>query len=209
MTPTKATLATRSVLDVSELPDTAFGPRDLVWWGTLGFIVIEGFTLALCAVVYIYLMQNAIEWPPRGTPLPAIGVPTLQVAAMLLSLPLVAWLGRVALRCDLARTRIALTILTPVCALLVALRFVELTRSLNVRWDTNAYGSAQWLVVVTHGTLLLFQFVEVTGVAVAFWFAELEQKHFSDAADVAFYWYFMVLAWIPLYVLCFLLPRWV
>jgi hypothetical protein len=25
---------------------------------------------------------------------------------------------------------------------------------------------------------------------------------------MVFYWYFMVLSWLPLYVLCFWLPRW-
>jgi heme/copper-type cytochrome/quinol oxidase subunit 3 len=207
--PTHAPRATRTVLDVSELPDTAFGSRDIVWWGTLGFVVIEGFTLALCAVVYLYLMQNADAWPPTGTLEPSLGVPTVQAVAMLLSLPLAVWMGRVARRCDLAKTRIALTAGTLVCAVLLTLRLVELIGSLNVQWDTNAYGSAQWLVVVSHGTLLLFQFVEIAGIAIAFWFASLEQKHFSDAADAAFYWIFMVLAWPPLYVLCFLVPRWV
>ena len=37
------------VVELSELPDVVFGPRDLMWWGTLGFMVIEGFTLVLCA----------------------------------------------------------------------------------------------------------------------------------------------------------------
>ena len=59
---------TRTVLDVSKLPDIAFGPADIVWWGTLGFVVIEGFTLVLCAAVYLYLTQNFATWPPQGTP---------------------------------------------------------------------------------------------------------------------------------------------
>jgi cytochrome c oxidase subunit III len=36
----------------------------------------------------------------------------------------------------------------------------------------------------------------------------VEEKHFSDVADMVFYWLFMVLAWMPLYVLCFWVPRW-
>jgi cytochrome c oxidase subunit 3 len=87
------------------------------------------------------------------------------------------------------------------------MRMIELTQSLHVRWDTNAYGSSQWLVLGAHGTLLLMQFVEMGGIALAFWFGNIEQKHFSDADDAAFYWYFMVAAWIPLYVMCFLFPR--
>ena len=68
---------------------------------------------------------------------------------------------------------------------------------------------AQWLVVGAHATLLLVELVEIGGMAAMFWLAPIEEKHFSDVADASFYWYFMVLAWLPLYVLCFLVPRWI
>jgi heme/copper-type cytochrome/quinol oxidase subunit 3 len=200
---------TRPVADVAHLPDSAFGHRDLMWWGTVGFMVIEGFTLALCAVVYVYLGKNFDSWPPLGTPNPSLGVPTLHVALMLLSLPVVRWVSHAARDFQLGKVRIGLTVLSLICALFVGLRAVELLDSLNVKWSTNAYGSAQWLVVGSHATLILIELVEVAGVALMFWIAPIEEKHFSDADDVAFYWYFMVLAWLPLYVLCFLGPRWV
>ena len=80
--------------------------------------------------------------------------------------------------------------------------------TLNVKWDTNAYASAQWLLLVMHGTLLTVELVEVGGMMLIFWLAPVEEKHFSDVADMTFYWAFMVLAWMPLYVLCFWVPRW-
>lgn len=197
----------RAAVDAADLPDVAFGPHDIVWWGTLVFVVIEGVTLALSAVVYIYLSRNAEAWPPHGTPLPSLGYPTTQLVAMLSSLALARQLSLAARRFDFARVRIWATAAAAACGLFVALRMLELLVSLNVRWDSNAYGSAQWLVVGTHGFLLLMQFVEMTGIAIAFWFAPVTAKHFSDADDAAFYWYFMVLAWVPLYALCFLTPR--
>jgi cytochrome c oxidase subunit III len=199
----------RVVMDVAALPDVVFGHRDIVWWGTVGFVVIEGFTLVLCAAVYVYLTQNFAAWPPENTPRPALVVPTIQVVLMLASLPFASWVHRAATRFELQRVRMGLTICAVVVTLFVALRIVELVVSLNVRWDSNAYGSAQWLVVGSHATLLIIQAVEVIGVAAMFWIAPIERKHFSDAADLMFYWYFMVLAWVPLYVLCFLLPRWI
>jgi cytochrome c oxidase subunit III len=199
----------RPVLDLRELPDVVFGPRDLMWWGTLGFVIIEGFTLVLCAAAYVYLTQNFSTWPPQNTPRPSLAVPTLQVLVMLLSIPLVLWMSRAASRFDLDKTRIGLTVATLFGAAFVALRAVELLVSLNVRWDANAYGSVQWLVLGTHATLLLIELVEVAGMALIFWIAPVEEKHFSDVADLAFYWLFMVLGWIPLYVLCFLGPRWI
>jgi heme/copper-type cytochrome/quinol oxidase subunit 3 len=199
----------RVVIDVSVLPDSVFGNRDILWWGTLGFVVIEGFTLALCAMAYVYLMQNFAAWPPENTPLPSLGAPTANLVLMLASLPVAVWVHRSAKRHELGHVRLGLTVCSALVLVFMALRLVELIVSLNVKWNTNAYGSAQWLVVGSHATLLMIQAVEVIGIAAMFWIAPLERKHFSDAADAMFYWYFMVLVWVPLYVLCYLIPRWV
>jgi cytochrome c oxidase subunit I+III len=198
----------RSVVDLRGLPDVVFGPRDIMWWGTLGFVIIEGFTLVLCAAAYVYLTQNFSTWPPEHTPLPSLGAPTLQVLLMLASLPVVWWLARVARRFDLGAVRIGLTVVTLFNAAFVALRAWELLVSLNVKWDTNAYASAQWLILGMHATLLAVELIEVGGMMLIFWLAPVEEKHFSDVTDMVFYWYFMVLAWMPLYVLCFWVPRW-
>jgi heme/copper-type cytochrome/quinol oxidase subunit 3 len=198
----------RTVHDLSELPDNVFGPRDIMWWGTLGFVMIEGFTLVLCAAVYIYLQQNFAAWPPLHTPRPSLGLPTVELVVMLASLPFVTWLQRSAKQFDLAKVRIGLVILALFGGAFVALRIAVSLVALNVKWDTNAYGSAVWLVFGAHFTLLLVEFVEIAGMAAIFWLAPIEEKHFSDAADMGLYWYFMVLAWVPLYILCVLGPRW-
>ena len=199
----------RVVMNVAELPDVVFGPRDIMWWGTMGFVVIEGFTLVLTAAVYLYLQQNFATWPPEGTPLPDLLVPTIQVVLMVLSLPFVWWVSKAAHAFALEKVRFGLTIAAVINAAFVALRLVEAISSLNVKWDSNAYGSAQWLILGSHFTLLAIEFVDVAGMALMFWIAPIEEKHFSDAADMTFYWFFMVLSWVPLYVLCFLVPRWI
>ena len=200
---------TQPVVDVSELPDLAFGPNDIMWWGTLGFVVIEGFTLVVCAAVLVYLTQNYPTWPPAGTPRPSLVAPTIQMLLMLSSVPLIGWIAKRAREFDLARVRNGLVLASLANAAFVGLRVWELVRSLNVKWDTNAYGSALWLVLAMHGTLLLVEFVEVSGMTLMFWFAPVEEKHFSDVTDMMFYWLFMVLGWVPLYILCFWLPRWI
>jgi len=35
----------------------------------------------------------------------------------------------------------------------------------------------------------------------------IEQKRFSDVSENAFYWYFVVLAWLPIYALLYITPR--
>jgi heme/copper-type cytochrome/quinol oxidase subunit 3 len=198
----------RSVMDLRGLPDVVFGPRDIMWWGTLGFVLIEGFTLALCAAAYVYVTQNFATWPPANTPLPSVVAPTVQVVVMLASLLPAQWTANAARRYDLGAVRIGLIIATAFAIAIVGLRAWELLVSLNVKWDANVYGSVQWLVLAVHGTLLAVELVEIGGMMLIFWLAPVEEKHMSDVADMVFYWYFMVLSWLPLYVLCFWLPRW-
>jgi len=198
----------RGVMDLRALPDVVFGPRDIMWWGTLGFVLIEGFTLVLCAAAYVYVTQNFSTWPPEHTPLPSLVAPSIQVLVMLASLIPARWTARAAKRYDLGAVRIGLTVATAFAIAIVGLRAWELLVSLNVKWDTNAYGSVQWLVLGAHATLLAVELVEIAGMMLIFWFAPVEEKHMSDVADMVFYWYFMILSWLPLYVLCFWLPRW-
>ena len=196
---------TRPFLAVADLGDVEFGSRDLMWWGTLGFVVIEGFSLALCATVYLYLWKNFSEGPPAGTERPTLLWPGVQLALMLASLPYVAATCRAARRFDFARVRTGQTVAALWMTAITVLRFVEL-QSLHVKWNQNAYGSAQWLVVGSHGTLILFKLVESLGFALQFWTAPIEKKHFSDVADDGFYWFFLILSWVPLFLLCYVGP---
>ena len=198
----------RSVMDLRALPDVVFGPRDIMWWGTLGFVLIEGFTLVLCAAAYVYITQNFSTWPPRNTPLPSLVAPTVQVLVMLVSLVPVAWTAAAARRFDFGKVRMGLVVITVFAIAIVGLRAWELLVSLGVKWDANAYGSVQWLVIGSHATLLLVELVEVGGMMLIFWFAPVEEKHMSDVTDISFYWYFIMLSWLPIYGLCFWLPRW-
>jgi cytochrome c oxidase subunit 3 len=202
-----ATPRTRPFLDVADLPDVVFGARDIMWWGTLGFVVIEGFTLALCLTAYLYLWKNFSEWPPAGTERPTLVWPTVHVALMLASIPLVRSTCRAARRFEFRRVRLGQTLAAVVVVAMVVLRLLDL-QSLHAKWSMNAYASAAWLVVGSHGTLIAVKAVESIGFALQYWFGVVEEKHFSDVADDGFYWQFLVLSWLPCYVLVYLGPWW-
>ena len=81
-------------------------------------------------------------------------------------------------------------------------------RTLHVSWATNAYGSLLWVILGLHGTLVAIELAEVAGMTIIMHGEDPEPKHFTDAADIAFYWYFLVGSWLPLYAMVWLLPRW-
>jgi heme/copper-type cytochrome/quinol oxidase subunit 3 len=198
-------MRSRSLVDVSRLPTAAFGPRDLMWWGTAGFVAIEGTTLFICAASYFYLRLNFLSWPPEHTLRPSLFWPTVQVALMLLSNGPNYLLQRAARGLDLAAVRRWVLVEAALALVFVALRWQEFL-SLNLRWDANAYGSIAWATTGFHGTLLLLQMVETIFFAGFLHTDMIEEKHFSDAYDSAFYWYFMTGSWIVLYVVVFLSP---
>lgn len=195
----------RPELDVSRLPTESFGHQDLAWWGTLGFMVIEGTTLAICAVVYFYLRQNFDAWPPLRTPRPDLVMPTINVVLMLVSIVPAWFTDRAARRLDKRGALIGLLALSLFAIAFVVLRWFEF-RALNTRWDTNAYGSIAWTVLGFHATLLVLEAGEVIGLTAALFRARLPIRVAGDASDVAFYWYFITLVWVPLYLIVFLLP---
>ena len=195
----------RIVADLSRLPTVVFGERNLASWGTTGFMIIETFTLALCAVTYVYLRKNTSVWPPHGTPLPSLLLPSINMGIMLASLPVVAWTKRKAERLDLAKTRIGLVLSSIIAVVVMALRFAEF-RALNTHWNTNAYGSIVWSILGLHGTLLLIDVYDTIGVT-GIMYLRPESKWFPEVADNAGYWLMTVGTWFPLWVLVFFGPR--
>src|ERR687894_2261273 len=95
----------RAVADVSALPRTVFGHRALMWWGTLGFIIIEGITLFICAISYFYLRRNYATSPPEHIYRPDLLIPTIQVALMLASIVPMRAVDRASSRMDLTGVR--------------------------------------------------------------------------------------------------------
>jgi len=133
----------RRVLDASALPTVVFGKRSLLWWGTLGFAVIEGFTLLLMVASYFYLRTNEFEWPPGRTPNPDLLIPTINTVLLLLVIVPMAGVKKAAERMDRRAVARGLMIATVMTIPVNVLRWYELL-ALNARWDAHAYASAAW-----------------------------------------------------------------
>ena len=198
----------RAVLDVSRLPTVVFGHRSPTWWGTIGFMLIEGTTLALVAASYLYVRKNFLAWPPERTPFPDLLIPTIQVGVMLLSLVPAYLAKRSALALDRGSTALWLWVSTLFGLAIITLRWFEL-QSLNTRWDSHAYGSVAWAVLGFHGSLLVLDIFDSVGLAYLMSSGRATAKHYPAVTDNTDYWYFIMMAWMPLYILVFLSPRWI
>jgi heme/copper-type cytochrome/quinol oxidase subunit 3 len=105
-----------------------------------------------------------------------------------------------------AAFRLLLVVMSIVGVVLIGIRIMEFA-VLPVRWDRNAYASFVWVLLGLHGTHVLTDVVDTVVVTVLMFTRHGRGKRFSDVEDNAFYWYFVVLSWLPLYVVLYWVPR--
>ena len=192
--------------DVSGLPDHNFGSTSLGWWGVVGFMLIEGMGFVLAIGAYYYLLPYETSWPPIESP-PSLFWGTLFTAIAIASEIPNQWIKKRAEKYDLPAMRFGLMLMTLVGVVLLAIRAMEFT-ALNVGWDRNAYGSIVWAILALH-TLHMATDTFDTGVLCAIAFLKkFDGRKFSDAADNALYWHFIVWSWVVLYVVVYWTPRW-
>ncbi len=197
----------RPVLNVSALPNVVFGTRSITWLGIIGMMAIEGMVFVLTIASYFYLHSRSIEWPLHTNP-PDLFWGTLNLVVFLVSALPNEWYRRRARKGDLRAVRIGLATLSLFGIANVVIRYFEL-RHLNTDWSIDAYGSIVWMLMGLHITHLLTDLFD-TFVLTTLFFRNplLEGKRFMDASENADYWYFVVVSWIPIYLVIYWAPRW-
>jgi cytochrome c oxidase subunit 3 len=195
----------RVARDFSALPTNGFDTKSTPWWGTVAFVAIEGMGFAIAIGTYLYLLVNNPTWPIDSPP-PLLWPGTLMTIVLLLSVWPNRRAAQAARRCDLFATRLWLTVMSAVGVLTLVVRALEFVY-LNTRWDHSAYGSIVWLILGLHATHLATDFVDTAVLNVLMFTRHTQPRRFSDVSDNAFYWHFVVAAWLPLYVLVYWVPR--
>jgi cytochrome c oxidase subunit 3 len=192
-------------LDVASLPSYAFSHRSLTWWGTAGLIAIESTVFALTVITYFYLRGHATQWPP-GSPPPSLLWGSLNTLVLLVSIAPNFLAKRAAMRGDLRTLRFALATSLLMSFVFLGIRAAEFD-ALNVSWDTDAYGSVVWLLLGLHTVHLVTDTYDSAVLLTLFFTGPLEGKRLVDASENADYWYFVVISWIPIYLVIYWAPR--
>jgi cytochrome c oxidase subunit III len=196
----------RIALDVSTLPLHGRGTASPTWWGTLAFMLIEGTGFALVIAMYFYLQSLATEWPP-GTSAPDATAGTIVTIILLVSVVPNVFVSRWAQKGDLRKVRIGMIVMSILGVAPLVVRIFEFM-SLNVRWDSNAYGSVVWTMLGLHTTHILTDLVDTLVLAALMFTRHGDNpRRFGDVQDNALYWNFVVITWLPLYGCLYWLPR--
>ena len=192
-------------LDVSPLPSFAFGQRSILWWATLGMIAIEGTAFALFIAAYIYLKWRVPDWPPGFAP-PELGWGTWTTVIVLVSAIPNALAKRAAEKLDLAGTQLWLTLSVVAAIAFCVTRAFEFT-ALNCWWDSNAYGSIVWTLLGLHTAHFVTDLIDTAVLTVIMFTGRVDANRFVDVSENAFYYYFVIISWLPLYAVIYIAPR--
>lgn len=196
----------RAVTDLSALPTFGHGPRSPTWWGTLGFMALEGTGFALAAGAYLYL---ATLWPNwrLSAPEPNHWPGTIVTLLLIVSLVPNHMLNGYAKQCAIGPVRIGMVVMSLLGVAPLIVRWFEFP-ALNIYWDTNAYGSMLWVLLGLHTTHLITDVGDTIVLTVLMFTRHgYSGRRFGDVGDNVFYWDFVVLTWIPIYLLIYWVPR--
>jgi len=195
----------RIVGDVSPLADHGFGSRSLMWWGVVGFIMIEGAAFLLGCAAYVFLIGHTQPWGAGHLP-PSLLWGSAFTGLLLLSDAPNAWLSRRAHAMDERVTRTGLVVMSVAGVLLLAVRAFEFT-ALNAKWDQDAYGSIVWALMLMHTVHLITDLADTMLLAIFVHTHEMDGGRYSDVTDNCLYWHFVVITWLPIYALVYWSPR--
>ena len=188
-------------LDVGTLPEYGFGHRSLLWWATAAMMIIEGMVFAMVIVSYVYLKGRSPHWPPSG-PSPDLLWGTVNTLVLLASALPNQLTKKAAERFDLGGVRLWLSVCLVFAVVFNVIRFIEF-QHLNVRWDSNAYGSVVWVLVGFHTVHVLTDLLDSIVLAALMFVGPVDEHRFVDVSENALYWYFVVLTWLPIYAVVY------
>jgi cytochrome c oxidase subunit 3 len=209
-------MTARSVIDVSRLPSTEMDHRSPIWWGNNLLLVIETTMFGLIVAAYFYFrVVDFHQWPPPRSshnpmmlvPNPALTIPTINLAILLLSCFPAYIVDRACFRKQSVVVTLNLLITIALGMICIGLRFLEF-KSLQFRWDENAYSSVVWTILGIHLAHLITGTCENALMAAWALAKGLDAKHFRDIRITTLYWFWIAGIWVLLYVMIYWFPRW-
>ncbi|HEY4642718.1 MAG TPA: cytochrome c oxidase subunit 3 [Thermoanaerobaculia bacterium] len=194
------------LLDVSGLPMETADSRALLWWGNVGMLVIEGTMFAMLIATFLYLKTANLDWPPQNIQLPPVIWPSIALGLLIVSGFFMYFLAdRGAMKDDVGSVRIGHIICIAIGIAFLIIRWKDVA-ALGFKWSDHAYGSIVWTCIGMH----TFHMLAATGETISLLVYEsvwpVTKKQLLDIRCTCVYWYFVVIAWIPFYLLIYIAP---
>jgi len=192
--------------DASRLPAYSISSHAPLYVGQVLLAAIEGTMFWILIAMYFYIRLSVDVWPPPGVSLPEISLSTLALVPLLLSAFGSYWASEGAKKDDRFAMLAGLIANLALAAIFVMLEGAS-WRSFDFTWESDIHGSIVWALMFLFFVDLccdLF-FTSVLVIALARGYAGPKQRLGVHVDSVV--WYFLVIIWIPIYVVIYWGPR--
>lgn len=196
-----------SVAGEGRLPATLNGMQAPVYWGMLALVAIETVVFATLLSSYFYLRLMSEEWPPAGVPNPKLLLPVINTVVLLTSSGVLLWATRGLAQNNQRRLKIGLGIAIGLESVFFTIKMVVST-GLPFSWSDHAYGSIFASIDRLHSLHVVIAILMAVVVEILAFRGEFDAENRLGIQAVNIYWQFVALIWLPVFVVLFLVPRW-
>ena len=196
-----------SVAGEGRLPATLNGLQAPVYWGMLALVAIETVVFATLLSSYFYLRLMSEEWPPAGVPHPKLLLPVINTIVLLTSSGVVLWATRGLAQNNQRRLKIGLAIAIVLEGVFFTIKMVVST-GLPFSWSDHAYGSIFTSIDRLHSLHVVIAILMAVVAEILVFRGEFDAENRLGIQALNIYWQFVALIWLPVFVVLFLVPRW-
>lgn len=193
-------------IDVSHLPPYDISSRAPLWWGQLCITFIEGAMFLILIAAFLYTRLRMDVWPPPGDQFPHTLLPTLGLIPLIASAYGSYWASEAAKKNDRRGMILGLLLNLVLAGIAFAMRIVE-WHSLNFNWKTDIQGSYVWAFLGLHSFDYVGDCVFTLVLLITILTGRYGEKQRLGVHVDSVVWYFLVIIWIPIYLVIYWGPH--
>lgn len=194
------------VVDVSGLLPYEISNQSLLWCGQALMCVIEGSVFCILIAVYFYARLSVDVWPPPGTQLPDVVLPSFALIPLIASCAGSYWASEAAKKASRGGMITGLVLNLALAIVFLCMRAVE-WRSFTFTWSSDVHGSIVWTILFVHTLDVVADLLMTAVLAVIVISGRYGEKQRLGVHVDSVIWYFLVGIWLPLYAVVYWGPR--
>lgn len=192
-------------IDVSHLPPYEISNQAPLWWGQLLLAAIEGAIFCILIACFFYVRLRYDVWPPPGDQYPHRLLPTIGLIPLVLSCLGTYWASEAAKKDDRAGMLKGLLLNLLLALVFFVIRVMD-WYSLNFSYKADGFATYTWTFLAVHSydyvADMIFTLVLLTIVLLGKHGPKVRLGVHVDSVV----WYFLVIIWIPIYVVVYWSP---
>jgi heme/copper-type cytochrome/quinol oxidase subunit 3 len=193
-------------LDVSHLPPYEISTQAPLWWGQFLLTLIEVTMFSLLIAAFLYVRLQVDVWPPPGDQFPHVLLPTLALIPLFVSTIGSYWASEAAKKNDRRGMVLGMAVNLVLAGAFFAMRIFE-WHSLNYSYKADSFGTYMWAILALHSFDYVVSMLETAVLLVIVTIGRYGERERTGVHVDSVLWYFVVLIWIPLYVVMYWGPR--